>query len=96
MNTDVLSNFVDNLNEKDIADISSNYDIPGVGSFKFTFFDASYLKDGIEFFRPIIRGFITLLLLFYNYRQVLSFIGQDPTIAHNAMENYNEHKGGGE
>ena len=58
-------------------DITGDYDIPGVGTLNLTFFDSSFLIHGIEFFRPFIRGFLVLLLVFYHWRQWLSFIGHD-------------------
>lgn len=58
-------------------DVTSDYDIPGVGTMNLKFFDASFLVQGVEYFRPFIRGFIVLLLVFYNWRQFLSFIGHD-------------------
>ena len=69
---------VDSFTEQAIEDEKSDYYINGVGTLNLTFFDTSFLKRGIEYFRPIIRGFIVLLLVFFNYKQVLTFIGQDP------------------
>lgn len=86
---------VDSFTEEAIPDEKGQYHISGVGTLELTFFDTSFLKRGIEFFRPIIRGFIVLLLAFYHYRQVLTFIGQDPNIYSNAHSTYMEHKGGG-
>lgn len=34
-----------------------------------------YLKKGVEFFRPYIRGFIVLMLIFYNLRQFMAIFG---------------------
>lgn len=62
--------------EEAIPSHSGNYTIPGIGTFNFPFLDAKYLKDGIEFFRPLIRGFVALLLIFFNFRHFLSFINQ--------------------
>lgn len=42
---------------------------------KLKVFDSSYLIQGVEYFRPIIRGFIVLLLLLYNVNQLIGFFG---------------------
>lgn len=70
----------DGFTEEAIPDAKGDYNIPGVGNMQLTFFDTSFLKRGIEYFRPIIRGFLVLLLCFFHYKQVLTFIGQDPGI----------------
>lgn len=57
--------------------IDSDYSINGVGTLKLTFFNTKYLIDGINYFRPFIRGFLILLLIFYNVKNFLSFIGLD-------------------
>lgn len=57
------------------SDISSDYNISGVGTMNLKFVDFQYLIKGVEFFRPFIRGFIVLLLFFYNIRQLLSMFG---------------------
>lgn len=41
-----------------------------------TIVSMSLVNGAIEFFRPVIRGFITLLLIFYNYNQLAGLIGQ--------------------
>lgn len=41
-----------------------------------TIIDMSYVVDALGTVRPIIRGFITLCLVFYNINQFLAFIGQ--------------------
>ena len=56
---------------------SADYYIHGLGTKSYTFFDTKYLIKGVEYFRPFIRGFIVLLLIFFNWRQYLSFIGHD-------------------
>lgn len=62
---------------KPVADVESDYNIPGVGTMKLKFFDASYLVQGVEYFRPFIRGFLVLLMGLYHIKQILGFIGQD-------------------
>ena len=57
------------------ADINSNYNIAGVGTMNLKFVNYKYLVDGVNFFRPFIRGFIVLLLFFFNIRQLLSMFG---------------------
>ena len=70
-----FDNFTSNSTQP--SDIESEYYISGVGTFKLKFFDTSFLIKGVEYFRPFIRGFLVLLLIIYNWRQGLSFIGQD-------------------
>lgn len=79
---------VDAWTEEAIPDAEGKYYIPGVGEFNFVFFDTRFLRRGIEFFRPIIRGFIVLLLVFYNFREIMSFINQDPGMYSSAKDTY--------
>lgn len=44
-------------------------------SYTGAFVDFSFLVRGIEYFRPIIRGFLVLLMFFYNVRMALSMFG---------------------
>lgn len=90
LQVDSLEWLVNGVTEESITDTKADYNIPGVGAFNLTFLDSTYLKQGIEFFRPLIRGFVVFLLILYNYKQILTFIGQDPSISHNAEQNYNE------
>ena len=46
--------------------------------------DYSAFKSAVDFFRPIINGFILVLLGWYWYKEFLSFIGQAPNMAHAA------------
>lgn len=62
------------------TDISGNITIGGK-SFNVKFFDTKYLIQGVNYFRPFIRGFIVLLLLFYNYKMFLGFIGHSIGVA---------------
>ena len=71
------------------ADVEQNYNINGIGSLRLKFFDAEFLIKGVEFFRPFIRGFIVLCLLFYNYRMFLSFIGHNIGVGKGAESNDN-------
>ncbi|MGC6178129.1 hypothetical protein [Lacrimispora sp. 38-1] len=43
-----------------------------------TIVNMDYVIEALTKFRKVIRGFITLLLLFYNINQFLAFIGQAP------------------
>ena len=60
-----------------VQDVEGDYSISGVGTFKLKFFDTKFLYQGVEYFRPFIRGFIVLLLAFYNIKMLLGFIRQD-------------------
>lgn len=61
--------------ESAVEDVKADYNIHGLGTLNLTFFDASFLKKGVGYFRPIIRGFMVLLLVFYNIRMLLSTLG---------------------
>ena len=88
LQVDSLDWLVNGITEEAITDTKADYTIAGVGTFNLTFLDSNFLKQGIEFFRPLIRGFVVFLLILYNYKQILTFIGQDPSIAHNAEQKY--------
>lgn len=64
-------------NEQAVEDVYTDYEISGVGSFKFKLFDTSFLKTALETFRPIIRGFLVLMILLFNVRQLIGFFGYD-------------------
>lgn len=70
--------------------IESDYTISGVGSFRLTFFNTKYLIDGINYFRPFIRGFLVLLIVFYNFKNFLSFIGHDISINNDSKKGVSE------
>lgn len=59
------------------TDIEDNYSFNGIGNLKLKFFDTKYLIKGVEYFRPFIRGFVVLMLIFYNIKMFLGFIGHD-------------------
>lgn len=71
--------FFDNLFgvEKPVQDVYMDYAIPGVGSFNLKIFDTKYLIDGVSYFRPLIRGFMVLMMVLYNIRQIIGFFGYD-------------------
>ena len=75
INTDVFYNLFNSSTPVD--DVEGNYTIHGLGNFNFKFLDASFLRDGVAYFRPFIRGFLVLLLFLYNIKQALSFFGFD-------------------
>ena len=77
-NTDFFESILSG--EQPVTDIEGDYNVPGVGEFHLTFFDSKYFVDGVTFFRPFIRGFLVLLMAFYNIKMVLSFIRQDAGI----------------
>lgn len=60
-----------------VTDIEGDYYISGVGNFHLTFFDTKYFVQGVEYFRPFIRGFLVLLMALYNIKMVLGFVRQD-------------------
>lgn len=92
----VQFNTLDRLFEREVApeDVTGDYNIPGVGTLKLKFFDSEFLIKGVALMRPYIRGFLVLLLILFVWRQVLTLIGQDPSIAHHAHENYQSWKEG--
>lgn len=57
-------------------DCEKDVSTPYLGRFNFKVIDSEYLNKGIDKFRPIIRGFLVLMLLFYNFNQFFGFIGQ--------------------
>lgn len=90
LNIDSFEGLFNSMSEQPVTDVKGEYNINGLGTMEITFLKADYLRQGVDFFRPFIRGFIVLLLLLYHYKQILTFIGQDPSISHNAEKNYNE------
>ena len=73
---------LDSLASSSSAPTDINGDIKiGKQTFHVNFFDTKYLIDGVNYFRPFIRGFIVLLLLFYNYKMFLGFIGHSIGVA---------------
>lgn len=72
---DFLKDFFNH--EQTLEDTKVDYNINGVGTLKLTIFDSSYLKQGIIYFRPYIRGFLVLMMFFFSVKMTLSFIRQD-------------------
>lgn len=63
-----------------VTDVNQDYEIPGVGTLNLKFFDTKYLVDGVTYFRPFIRGFLVLLMAFYNIKMIIGFFRQDAGI----------------
>lgn len=82
-NTDFFQNVL--TDGAPVEDVNKDYHIHGVGTMNLKFFDSSFLYDGVEYFRPFIRGFLVLLMAFYNVKQVLSFIRQDAGVVTGKM-----------
>lgn len=61
--------------EQPVTDISTDYSLHGVGSFKLKLFDTKFLIDGVSYFRPLIRGFLVFLMFLYNVKQIIGFFG---------------------
>lgn len=74
------------------TDIKADYSAGGLWSYSGTFVDMSWVVSGVEHFRPYIRGFIVLLLVFYNIRQALSMFG----LSSGEISSASESKGGKE
>ena len=87
----VQFNTLDRLFDREVApeDVSEDYYISGVGTLKLKFLDTDFLISGVALMRPYIRGFIVILLILFVWRQVMTLIGQDPSIA---AHSYNEYK----
>lgn len=92
---DSVQDAFDSVTGQPVEDITGNYNIPGVGTLKLTFFDTKYFRIGMDYFRPVLRGFIVLMLFFFNYKQLLTFLGQDPGILGRVSSSDDNKKGGG-
>lgn len=67
--------------------------VKNVGTFNMPDIDFTYLDKALEKFRPIIRGFLVLLLIFYNFNQYSKLI-KAGTITENGTPDPNHVKGG--
>jgi hypothetical protein len=56
------------------ANITGTYN-GGLWMYNGAFVNMAWLVQGVEYFRPYIRGFLVLLMFFYNIRQALSMFG---------------------
>lgn len=63
--------------EAPVSDVNVDYRIPGVGQFNLKVFESSYLSQGVGYFRPIIRGFLVLMMLLFHVKQLIGFFGYD-------------------
>lgn len=92
----VQFNTLDRLFDREAApeDVTEEYNLPGVGNLQLKFFDSDFLISGVALMRPYIRGFLVLLLCLYNWRQLMTFIGQDPSISAHAYNEYKDWKEG--
>lgn len=43
--------------------------------------DGDVIQDGVAYFRPYIRGFLVLMLIFFSVNQFFSLIGANPVFA---------------
>lgn len=83
--------------ESAVSDVHVDYDVPGVGNFNLKVFDSSYLAQGVGFFRPIIRGFLVLMMLLFHVKQLIGFFGYDAGVITGRSEwiGYNKANTGG-
>lgn len=72
--------------ENPVDDQFMDYSIPGVGSFKLKVLDTAYLKQGVEYFRPIIRGFLVLLMFLFHVKQFIGFFGYNAGVVDGRTE----------
>ena len=67
--------------EKPLEDVTVNYAIPGLGEFNLTILEKEWVHKGVAFFRPVIRGWLVLLLIIFNWNNTLGLIRQAMPIA---------------
>lgn len=72
--------------EKEPGNISTEYYIRGLGKSSYTFVNYHYLISSVNFFRPFIRAFLFILLLFFHYSQIMSLIKQERTFGKGAIK----------
>lgn len=60
-----------------VEDVYMDYSIMGLGNFRLKVLDASFLTQGVYYFRPFIRGFLVLLMFLFHVKQLISFFGYD-------------------
>lgn len=83
--------------EKPVDDVYVDYGVHGVGNFNLKVFDTKYLIDGVAFFRPIVRGFLVLLMFLYNIKQLIGFFGYNAGVVQGRSDwiDYNRTNTGG-
>lgn len=79
--TNDLFGIASTVEGKEPTDVTIALDLGLVKFDSIKIVDYSSLKKGVEFFRPVINGFIGILLGMFYYRELLSFIGQAPNMA---------------
>lgn len=67
--------------EKPLEDVTADITIPGVGSFNLKILDKEWVHKGVAYFRPVIRGWLTLLLIIFYWNNSLGLIRQSMPIA---------------
>ena len=72
--------------ETPVEDVYVNYGIKGVGTFNLKVLDASFVVQGVNYFRPFIRGFLVLLMFLFHVKQVISFFGYDAGVVSGRSE----------
>lgn len=88
--TSVFANLF--TSESPVEDVYVNYSIPGIGQFNLKVLDASFLTQGVSYFRPIIRGFLVLLMFLFHVKQLISFFGYDAGVITGRSEHIAEAK----
>ncbi len=72
-----------------------DYSIHGVGTVKLKAFDNKFLIEGVNKFKPFIRGFVVLMLVFFHLNNILNLIGQASlTSAAGTLSQSSNSKGG--
>ena len=94
LSSDSLNVLLENTSEAPVQDIEGDYNFGLAGKLKLKFFDTSALIQGVDSFRPLIRGFTVLMLLFFVFKQVLTLIGQDPGMYSRAHDEASNHSKG--
>lgn len=78
--------------ETPVEDITTDYNIPGVGNFNIKVFDTNFFVEGVKYFRPFIRGFLVLLMLLYHIKQLIGFFGYNAGVVAGRSEGIVEAK----
>lgn len=82
--------------ESAVTDTYVDYNIHGVGGMHLKVFDSSFLVQGVEYFRPFIRGFLVLMMLLYHVKQAIGFFGYDSGVVTGRSEHITSMKKGQE
>lgn len=80
--------------ERPVEDIEGDYSIPNVGTLNLKFFDTSFFVEGVTYFRPLVRGFLVLMMFLYHIKQVISFFGYDSGVVTGRTEHITAAKKG--